>query len=128
MAQPHTTQLSQLTPATGACCRPETTALCGCCFGFIRWKNVGGRRREKRGERESSRCNAILVLPPWSLLLIPLFDICLGRNTRRHKTCILNITSGKPPGSSLIVSSSLQPPVLLSQLICPSQVLGEVLL
>lgn len=101
MAQPHTTQLSQLAPATGPAVGLRELHYVRAVLESADGKKKMDWRKEERGKKQSSCCNVTLVRLPWSLLLlIPLFDICLGRTTRRHKTCILHITPVNPPGLS----------------------------
>lgn len=75
-AQPHTAQLSQLTPAVG----PSGGLGEHCSVVAVR--RFVGRKKIKNRVWEERGClwgNATLMPPP----VIPLFDICLGSNTGR---------------------------------------------
>lgn len=60
VAQPHATQLSQLTPAAGPAIDLRERRGVGAFLDSSHGKKVGGRR-ERRGKRESSHCNVTLV-------------------------------------------------------------------
>lgn len=102
-AQPHTVQLSQLTPAAGPSggLREHCGAVAVC--RFVGMKKIKNKVGEERG------ClwgNATLMPPP----VIPLFDICLGSNTGEgHKTHMANTPSLNPPG--------LKPPPAVAALV-----------
>lgn len=76
-AQPHTAQLSQLTPAAG-----PSGGLGEHCSAVAVRRFVGRKKKNNNKVREEWGCLwcNVSLMPP---SVIPLFDICLGSNTGR---------------------------------------------